>query len=96
MFICIILLFFILPTLDAPTWCYVLSWIGFGWSILATVIQAIAKAIENNCQANKCSPLGPGPAAAKVSPLIIPYPATKCQLLFSTKNHSILCRKCVL
>lgn len=36
----IILLFFILPTLNAPTWCFVLAWISFGIRIFDIVVSS--------------------------------------------------------
>jgi len=34
MFIKIIILFWLLPTLQAPTWCYVLAWLSFIWTCI--------------------------------------------------------------
>ena len=41
MFISIVLLFYVLTTLNAPTWCFVLAWITFGVRFLGGIIKSI-------------------------------------------------------
>ena len=41
MYIAIVLLFYVLPTLNAPTWCFVLAWITFGVRFLGGIIKSI-------------------------------------------------------
>ena len=41
MFIAIVLLFYVLPMLNAPTWCFVLAWITFGVRFLGGIIKSI-------------------------------------------------------
>ena len=43
MFIAIVLLFYVLPTLNAPTWCFVLAWITFGVRFFFFFIKSIDK-----------------------------------------------------
>lgn len=45
MFLTMIILFFVLPALNAPTWCFVLAWITFAGHI----ISIIAKVVSSQC-----------------------------------------------
>ena len=51
MFTAIILLFYVLPTLNAPTWCFVLAWITFGVRCLGVIVKSsineIKKRLDN-------------------------------------------------
>ena len=41
MFIAMVLLFYVLPTLNAPTWCFILAWITFVVRFLGGIIKSI-------------------------------------------------------
>ena len=41
MFMAIVSLFYVLPTLNAPTWCFVLAWITFGVRFLGGILKSI-------------------------------------------------------
>lgn len=51
MILSIIMIFFVLPTLNAPTWCFVLAWIGvvlkFVLAILKGVLEGVAKYLKD-------------------------------------------------
>lgn len=46
MFIAIVLLFYVLPTLNAPTWCFVLAWITFGVRFLGGIVKSTNEEIK--------------------------------------------------
>lgn len=47
MIIYILMLAFVLPALSAPTWCYVLAWIGVVLLVLNAIVSAIIKALKD-------------------------------------------------
>lgn len=47
MFTAIILLFAVLPAVSAPTWAYVLAWIGFAASFVNPVIKVATTVAES-------------------------------------------------
>lgn len=46
MLITIILLFYVLPTLNAPTWCFAFAWITFGFECFSVVGKTLVAIIK--------------------------------------------------
>lgn len=47
LFLSIVMIFFVLPTLNAPTWCFVLAWIGLVLKFVKGSIEGAVEYLKN-------------------------------------------------